>query len=139
MGLSLSFPCPGESSAPWGHVFCPWGLSPCAAKGMAGPWVGPQACNPRLVLSSPGCQHVGCDKEVGSLKQDDKCGVCGGDNSHCRTVKGTLAKTPKQPGERAGWVWKQIQELNFCVLLEETCSFSSLLPSYLPFRCFEDV
>ncbi|XP_009639489.1 A disintegrin and metalloproteinase with thrombospondin motifs 14 [Egretta garzetta] len=45
------------------------------------------------------CVHVGCDKEVGSLKQDDKCGVCGGDNSHCRTVKGTLAKTPKQPGE----------------------------------------
>ncbi|KAF2987068.1 hypothetical protein EK904_012993, partial [Melospiza melodia maxima] len=44
------------------------------------------------------CLHVGCDKEVGSLKQDDKCGVCGGDNSHCRTVKGTLAKTPKQPG-----------------------------------------
>ncbi|NWS62476.1 ATS14 metalloproteinase, partial [Chunga burmeisteri] len=43
------------------------------------------------------CLHVGCDKEVGSLKQDDKCGVCGGDNSHCRTVKGTLAKTPKQP------------------------------------------
>ncbi|OPJ84776.1 hypothetical protein AV530_016092 [Patagioenas fasciata monilis] len=43
------------------------------------------------------CVHVGCDKEVGSLKQDDKCGVCGGDNSHCRTVKGTLAKTPKQP------------------------------------------
>uniref|UniRef100_A0A8D0F3Z0 ADAM metallopeptidase with thrombospondin type 1 motif 14 n=1 Tax=Strix occidentalis caurina TaxID=311401 RepID=A0A8D0F3Z0_STROC len=45
------------------------------------------------------CVHVGCDKEVGSLKQDDKCGVCGGDNSHCRTVKGTLAKTPKQLGE----------------------------------------
>ncbi|XP_009944697.1 PREDICTED: A disintegrin and metalloproteinase with thrombospondin motifs 14, partial [Leptosomus discolor] len=44
------------------------------------------------------CVHVGCDKEVGSLKQDDKCGVCGGDNSHCRTVKGTLAKTPKQLG-----------------------------------------
>ncbi|KQK76162.1 A disintegrin and metalloproteinase with thrombospondin motif 14-like protein [Amazona aestiva] len=43
------------------------------------------------------CVHVGCDKEVGSLKQDDKCGVCGGDNSHCRTVKGTLAKTLKQP------------------------------------------
>ncbi|XP_065603086.1 A disintegrin and metalloproteinase with thrombospondin motifs 14 [Cyrtonyx montezumae] len=44
------------------------------------------------------CVHVGCDKEVGSLKQEDKCGVCGGDNSHCRTVKGTLAKTPKQAG-----------------------------------------
>lgn len=44
-------------------------------------------------------QHVGCDKEIGSLKQDDKCGVCGGDNSHCRTVKGTLVKTPKEPGK----------------------------------------
>lgn len=56
-----------------------------------------------LCLSSlpHGSQHVGCDKEVGSLKQDDKCGVCGGDNSHCRTVKGTLAKTPKQSGEQA--------------------------------------
>uniref|UniRef100_A0A7M4FX41 ADAM metallopeptidase with thrombospondin type 1 motif 14 n=1 Tax=Crocodylus porosus TaxID=8502 RepID=A0A7M4FX41_CROPO len=43
------------------------------------------------------CVHVGCDKEIGSLKQDDKCGVCGGDNSHCRTVKGTLIKTPKEP------------------------------------------
>ncbi|XP_032638613.1 A disintegrin and metalloproteinase with thrombospondin motifs 14 [Chelonoidis abingdonii] len=43
------------------------------------------------------CVHVGCDKEIGSLKQDDKCGVCGGDNSHCRTVKGTFIKSPKQP------------------------------------------
>ncbi|XP_063163582.1 A disintegrin and metalloproteinase with thrombospondin motifs 14 [Candoia aspera] len=43
------------------------------------------------------CVHVGCDKEIGSLKEDDKCGVCGGDNSHCRTVKGTLVKTPKLP------------------------------------------
>ncbi|XP_077206607.1 A disintegrin and metalloproteinase with thrombospondin motifs 14 isoform X1 [Paroedura picta] len=43
------------------------------------------------------CVHVGCDKEIGSLKEDDKCGVCGGDNSHCRTVKGTLVKSPKQP------------------------------------------
>eukprot|EP00062_Callorhinchus_milii_P018849 gi/632972737/ref/XP_007902806.1/ PREDICTED: A disintegrin and metalloproteinase with thrombospondin motifs 14-like [Callorhinchus milii] len=44
------------------------------------------------------CVHVGCDKEVGSFKQDDKCGVCGGDNAHCRTVKGTFAKTPKRTG-----------------------------------------
>ncbi|XP_025029404.1 A disintegrin and metalloproteinase with thrombospondin motifs 14 isoform X2 [Python bivittatus] len=42
------------------------------------------------------CVHVGCDKEIGSLKEDDKCGVCGGDNSHCRTVKGTLVRIPKQ-------------------------------------------
>ncbi|MBN3302769.1 ATS3 metalloproteinase, partial [Amia calva] len=44
------------------------------------------------------CLHVGCDKEVGSYKQEDKCGVCGGDNSHCRTVKLTLSKTPKKAG-----------------------------------------
>lgn len=46
----------------------------------------------------PPTQHVGCDKEVGSYKQDDKCGVCEGDNSHCRTVKLTLTKTPKKNG-----------------------------------------
>lgn len=49
------------------------------------------------LLLSPS-QHVGCDKEVGSYKQDDKCGVCEGDNSHCRTVKLTLTKTPKKNG-----------------------------------------
>lgn len=46
------------------------------------------------------CQHVGCDKEVGSYKQEDKCGVCEGDNSHCRTVKLTLTKTPKKTGKQ---------------------------------------
>uniref|UniRef100_A0A673ID81 A disintegrin and metalloproteinase with thrombospondin motifs 14-like n=1 Tax=Sinocyclocheilus rhinocerous TaxID=307959 RepID=A0A673ID81_9TELE len=44
------------------------------------------------------CLHVGCDKEVGSYKQEDKCGVCEGDNSHCRTVKLTLTKTPNKTG-----------------------------------------
>ncbi|XP_067886512.1 A disintegrin and metalloproteinase with thrombospondin motifs 3-like isoform X2 [Heterodontus francisci] len=42
------------------------------------------------------CVKVGCDKEIGSNKVDDKCGVCGGDNSHCRTVKGTFTRTPKK-------------------------------------------
>ncbi|XP_049644063.1 A disintegrin and metalloproteinase with thrombospondin motifs 14 [Suncus etruscus] len=50
------------------------------------------------------CVPVGCDKEVGSMKADDKCGVCGGDNSHCRTVKGTLGKASKQAGS-----FKQVQ------------------------------
>lgn len=36
------------------------------------------------------------------MKADDKCGVCGGDNSHCRTVKGTLGKASKQSGKQAG-------------------------------------
>lgn len=51
------------------------------------------------------CVPVGCDKEVGSMKADDKCGVCGGDNSHCRTVKGTLGKASKQ----AAGSFKQVQ------------------------------
>ncbi|OXB72883.1 UNVERIFIED_CONTAM: hypothetical protein H355_005212 [Colinus virginianus] len=42
------------------------------------------------------CVKVGCDKEIGSNKAEDKCGVCGGDNSHCRTVKGTFTRTPKK-------------------------------------------
>ncbi|XP_055517825.1 A disintegrin and metalloproteinase with thrombospondin motifs 14 isoform X2 [Leucoraja erinacea] len=44
------------------------------------------------------CVLVGCDKEVASFKQEDKCGVCAGDNAHCRTVKGTIVKTAKQIG-----------------------------------------
>uniref|UniRef100_A0A8C5GV67 A disintegrin and metalloproteinase with thrombospondin motifs 3 n=1 Tax=Gouania willdenowi TaxID=441366 RepID=A0A8C5GV67_GOUWI len=43
------------------------------------------------------CLKVGCDREIGSTKVEDRCGVCGGDNSHCRTVKGTFTRTPKKP------------------------------------------
>lgn len=46
-------------------------------------------------------QKVGCDKEIGSNKGEDRCGVCGGDNSHCRTVKGTFTRTPKKPGKNS--------------------------------------
>ncbi|XP_051923036.1 A disintegrin and metalloproteinase with thrombospondin motifs 3 [Hippocampus zosterae] len=44
------------------------------------------------------CAKVGCDREMGSSKAEDKCGVCGGDNSHCRTVKGSFTRTPKKAG-----------------------------------------
>ncbi|RVE67761.1 hypothetical protein OJAV_G00085010 [Oryzias javanicus] len=44
------------------------------------------------------CVKVGCDREIGSSKVEDKCGVCGGDNSHCRTVKGSFSRTPKKAG-----------------------------------------
>ncbi|XP_034518531.1 A disintegrin and metalloproteinase with thrombospondin motifs 14 isoform X6 [Ailuropoda melanoleuca] len=54
--------------------------------------------DPYSVCARGECVPVGCDKEVGSMKTDDKCGVCGGDNSHCRTVKGTLGKASKQAG-----------------------------------------
>ncbi|XP_046709045.1 A disintegrin and metalloproteinase with thrombospondin motifs 14 isoform X2 [Silurus meridionalis] len=54
--------------------------------------------DPFSVCARGDCLHVGCDREVGSYKQEDKCGVCEGDNSHCRTVKLTLTKTPKIKG-----------------------------------------
>ncbi|GCB71045.1 hypothetical protein scyTo_0010914 [Scyliorhinus torazame] len=54
--------------------------------------------DPFSVCARGECVLVDCDKEVGSFKQEDKCGVCGGDNAHCRTVKGTIAKTPKRTG-----------------------------------------
>ncbi|KAH0629818.1 hypothetical protein JD844_012218, partial [Phrynosoma platyrhinos] len=43
-------------------------------------------------------QKVGCDKVIGSTKQEDKCGVCGGDNTHCKVVKGTFSRAPKKQG-----------------------------------------
>ncbi|KFO33424.1 A disintegrin and metalloproteinase with thrombospondin motifs 2 [Fukomys damarensis] len=44
------------------------------------------------------CKKVGCDGVIGSSKQEDKCGVCGGDNSHCKVVKGTFTRSPKRLG-----------------------------------------
>uniref|UniRef100_A0A8D2IU58 ADAM metallopeptidase with thrombospondin type 1 motif 2 n=1 Tax=Varanus komodoensis TaxID=61221 RepID=A0A8D2IU58_VARKO len=44
------------------------------------------------------CLKVGCDKVIGSSKQEDKCGVCGGDNTHCKVMKGTFSKIPKKQG-----------------------------------------
>ncbi|XP_056239093.1 A disintegrin and metalloproteinase with thrombospondin motifs 2-like isoform X1 [Seriola aureovittata] len=44
------------------------------------------------------CEKVGCDGAVGSSKQEDKCGVCGGDNSSCKTFKDTITRTAKKQG-----------------------------------------
>ncbi|KAM4748299.1 A disintegrin and metalloproteinase with thrombospondin motifs 2-like [Rhinophrynus dorsalis] len=44
------------------------------------------------------CLKIGCDKLIGSTVKEDKCGVCGGDNSHCKVVKGTFTRTPKKQG-----------------------------------------
>ncbi|XP_013422037.1 ADAMTS-like protein 4 isoform X3 [Lingula anatina] len=38
------------------------------------------------------CMKVGCDGLLGSEKQNDKCGVCGGDGSTCRVVSGIFAR-----------------------------------------------
>lgn len=49
----------------------------------------------------PHQQKVGCDGVVGSSKQEDRCGVCGGDNSSCKTFKDTITRTAKKQGEAA--------------------------------------
>lgn len=37
---------------------------------------------------------------IGSRKQEDKCGVCGGDNTHCKVVKGTFTRSPRKQGKK---------------------------------------
>ncbi|PZC79906.1 hypothetical protein B5X24_HaOG215670 [Helicoverpa armigera] len=45
------------------------------------------------------CYKVGCDWIVGSDTEEDKCGVCGGNGSACKTVQGIYSKgTTKQSG-----------------------------------------
>ncbi|KAL0821080.1 hypothetical protein ABMA28_005711 [Loxostege sticticalis] len=45
------------------------------------------------------CYKVGCDWEVNSDAEEDACGVCGGNGSACKTVKGIYSKgTTKQSG-----------------------------------------
>ncbi|KAF3829001.1 hypothetical protein GH733_003265 [Mirounga leonina] len=36
------------------------------------------------------CRQAGCDHILNSKARRDKCGVCGGDNSSCKTVAGTF-------------------------------------------------
>ncbi|KAF7650586.1 hypothetical protein LDENG_00123430, partial [Lucifuga dentata] len=54
--------------------------------------------DPHSVCVRGECEKVGCDGVVGSSKQEDKCGVCGGDNSSCKTFKDTIARTAKKQG-----------------------------------------
>ncbi|XP_051546241.1 A disintegrin and metalloproteinase with thrombospondin motifs 20-like [Myxocyprinus asiaticus] len=36
------------------------------------------------------CRQAGCDHVLNSKARNDKCGVCGGDNSSCKTLTGTF-------------------------------------------------
>ncbi|KAJ8343956.1 hypothetical protein SKAU_G00312850 [Synaphobranchus kaupii] len=53
-------------------------------------------CVSGLCLVRPSCwlgfhyniQRVGCDEIIGSLAEEDHCGVCGGDGQSCEVVKG---------------------------------------------------
>lgn len=40
------------------------------------------------------CMSAGCDHVLGSNKQPDSCGVCGGNNSTCKLIKGQFLQTP---------------------------------------------
>ncbi|XP_007244624.3 A disintegrin and metalloproteinase with thrombospondin motifs 2 [Astyanax mexicanus] len=44
------------------------------------------------------CEKVGCDNVIASELEEDKCGVCGGDNSTCKIVKGNFTRSTKKPG-----------------------------------------
>ncbi|XP_049449163.1 A disintegrin and metalloproteinase with thrombospondin motifs 2 [Epinephelus fuscoguttatus] len=44
------------------------------------------------------CEHVGCDGQIASDQQEDRCGVCGGDNSSCKVIKGNFTRSTKKQG-----------------------------------------
>ncbi|KAM6907099.1 A disintegrin and metalloproteinase with thrombospondin motifs 2-like [Xenentodon cancila] len=44
------------------------------------------------------CEHVGCDGQIASDQEEDRCGVCGGDNSSCKIVKGNFTRSTKKQG-----------------------------------------
>ncbi|XP_043917142.1 ADAMTS-like protein 1 [Protopterus annectens] len=43
---------------------------------------------------SGACQIVGCDHELGSTAKEDNCGLCNGDGSTCRLVRGQYKPQP---------------------------------------------
>ncbi|MEE6503271.1 hypothetical protein FKM82_004785 [Ascaphus truei] len=45
------------------------------------------------------CQAVGCDRQLGSNAKEDNCGVCAGDGSTCRLVRGQ-SKSHVSPEKR---------------------------------------
>ncbi|XP_040005623.1 A disintegrin and metalloproteinase with thrombospondin motifs 2 isoform X2 [Xiphias gladius] len=44
------------------------------------------------------CEHVGCDGQIASDQQEDRCGVCGGDNSSCKIIKGNFTRSTRKQG-----------------------------------------
>ncbi|KAM9413840.1 A disintegrin and metalloproteinase with thrombospondin motifs 2-like [Salvelinus alpinus] len=54
--------------------------------------------DPYSVCVRGDCEKVGCDGVVGSSQQEDKCGVCGGDNSSCKIINGNFTRSAKKQG-----------------------------------------
>ncbi|KAM4727217.1 A disintegrin and metalloproteinase with thrombospondin motifs 2-like [Anableps anableps] len=44
------------------------------------------------------CEHVGCDGQIASDQHEDQCGVCGGDDSTCKIVKGNFTRSTRKLG-----------------------------------------
>ncbi|KAK5917576.1 hypothetical protein CgunFtcFv8_002414 [Champsocephalus gunnari] len=54
--------------------------------------------DPHSVCVQGECEHVGCDGQIASDLQEDRCGVCGGDNSSCKIIKGNFTRGTRKPG-----------------------------------------
>ncbi|KAJ8337553.1 hypothetical protein SKAU_G00365190 [Synaphobranchus kaupii] len=54
--------------------------------------------DPYSICMRGDCVKVGCDQAIGSTQQEDKCGICGGDNSSCKIVKGNFHRSAKKQG-----------------------------------------
>jgi hypothetical protein len=48
--------------------------------------------------SAHSLQPLGCDGKLGSSMKEDKCGVCDGDQSTCKTVAGLFDERNLSPG-----------------------------------------
>ncbi|KAL6470226.1 hypothetical protein MHYP_G00213450 [Metynnis hypsauchen] len=54
--------------------------------------------DPHSVCVRGECEKVGCDNVIASELEEDKCGVCRGDNSTCKIVKGNFTRSAKKLG-----------------------------------------
>lgn len=64
-----------------------WGAPRTAKPGLSQKWLR------RCPWSSHLFQNIGCDYEIDSYAVEDRCGVCHGDGSTCRTVKKTFEES----------------------------------------------
>lgn len=76
----------------------------------------------RLFSSPCVLQIVGCDHELGSTAKEDNCGVCNGDGSSCRLVRGHY-KTQHASGKSKESLLR-FNVKNYCIfsLLKQLCT-----------------
>ncbi len=62
-------------------------------------------------------QDVGCDRQLGSNAKEDNCGVCAGDGSTCRLVRGQALPHVSPEERRYTHTWAHVCGLVFRLLL----------------------